>query len=91
MNVFKCSARKLVQEAFNENGYRGLDGSELGKINTTLVIAHDPIGNDPISIQKKDPFIEFELLENIHKGKVFTIDVLLDILRPRIGGYNTKE
>jgi hypothetical protein len=53
MNVFEDSAWKLVQEMCIENGWRGLHGIELGKINTMhqmMVIAHDPIGNVAISI-----------------------------------------
>jgi hypothetical protein len=56
-----------------------------------LFIAHDPIGIVRISIQKKDLFIRFELLEKIYKVSAFIIDVLLDILLPRINGYETRS
>lgn len=60
-------------------------------MNTILAVAYELISNYRISIQQKDLAIDFELLENIYKVSVFTIDVLLNILHPRIDGYETKE
>jgi hypothetical protein len=50
MNVFENSAMKLVQETSNEIGWKGHDGTELGQINTMLIVVHDPISSVRISI-----------------------------------------
>ncbi len=65
INVFEDLARKLVQEMSDETGQRGLDRTELGQVNTILVIARASLIEVRILIKKKGLIIIFELLENL--------------------------